>query len=170
MIGEGKTRGQAAILRVYAAHNQNTASIGVSDTAVLPEYVCYFLESRYAATRRGGSGSSQPALNKALVQRIALPLPPVMEQQHIVVQVDRLLSESDNLGKVLQASLTRSERLRQAILKRAFSGELVPQDPNDEPASVLLERIQAEREKTPAPKRRGHKYVRTRSVEEGSDA
>ena len=49
------------------------------------------------------------------------------------------------IDQVVDHSLTRAERLRQSILKRAFEGKLVPQDPNDEPASVLLERIRAER-------------------------
>jgi type I restriction enzyme S subunit len=53
----------------------------------------------------------------------------------------------DELESVVDANLKRAERLRHAILKRAFEGKLVPQDPNDEPASVLLERIRAERKR-----------------------
>jgi len=64
MIGEGKTRGQAAILDIHAAHNQNCASIRVSETDVLPEYVYAFLKERYLETRRDGAGGNQPALNK----------------------------------------------------------------------------------------------------------
>jgi type I restriction enzyme S subunit len=149
MIGEGKTRGQAAILDIAAAHNQNTAAIRVSETPIPPEYVYYYLEYRYLETRQVGAGNNQQALNKALVEDFVLPLPPLDELAIIVREVDRRLSEADRLEATLQANLKRAERLRQAILKKAFSGELVPQDPNDEPASVLLERIRASRAQAP---------------------
>ena len=72
----------------------------------------------------------------------AVALPPLAEQGRIVAEVERRLSVIHQA----EASLSRAERLRQSILKQAFSGKLVPQDPGDEPASALLERIKAERE------------------------
>lgn len=65
MIGEGKTRGQAAILEIHASHNQNPAAIRVSETSVPPEYVYHFLKLEYERTRKIGSGNNQPALNKS---------------------------------------------------------------------------------------------------------
>jgi type I restriction enzyme S subunit len=80
------------------------------------------------------------------VASVVVPLPPLAEQQRIVAEVERRLSTVDEIEVIVAANLKRAERLRQAILKRAFEGKLVPQDSSDEPASVLLERIRAERE------------------------
>ncbi len=76
---------------------------------------------------------------------IEFPLAPKEEQAAIIEEVDRHFSLIDAAEKAIILGLARASRLRQGILKRAFEGKLVPQDPNDEPASVLLERIKTER-------------------------
>jgi type I restriction enzyme S subunit len=126
MIGQGRTRGQAAILDVEACNNQNCAAIRVSEAGCVPEYVYGWLELQYDETRRLGGGNNQQALNKARVEAIPLPLPPLAEQHRIVAEVDRRLSVFDALDTTLDANLARCARLRQAILKRAFEGRLVP--------------------------------------------
>ena len=73
-------------------------------------------------------------------------MPPLAEQYRIVSEIERRLSVIQQAEAVVEASLQRAERLRQRILKRAFAGELVPQDPDDEPTSVLLKRIRTQRE------------------------
>ena len=92
------------------------------------------------------TGTAQPKLTQAALNRIPIPLPPLAEQRRIVAEVERRLSVAQQAQAAVEASLARAERLRQSILKQAFSGKLVPQDPDDEPASALLERIRAERE------------------------
>ena len=146
MIGEGKTRGQASILDIPACNSQNSAAIRASESGLPPEYVFCYLWGQYDATRQIGSGNNQPALNKSRVQEIPFPLPPLAEQRRIVAEVERRLSVIQQAEAAVEANLARADRLRQSILKQAFSGKLVPQDPDDEPASVLLERIRAERE------------------------
>ena len=102
-----------------------------------------YLETFFNATRLDFSitGSAQPKLTQAAMNRIVLPLPPLEEQQQIVAEVGQRLSLTHVSQSQITANHKRSARLRQSILKRAFEGKLVPQDPNDEPASVLLERI-----------------------------
>jgi type I restriction enzyme S subunit len=100
---------------------------------------------RYEQTRGLGSGNNQPALNKRIVQGIPLPLPPVAEQEVLVEAVEGQLSVIAHLETQADERLRASLSLRQAILLHAFAGRLVPQDPNDEPVSMLIERIAAER-------------------------
>lgn len=90
-------------------------------------------------------GVGRPRLNLGEIKAIALPIPPMDEQLRIVAEVEDRLSILDKLEVAIMANLKRAERLRQAVLKQAFEGKLVPQDPNDEPASALLEHIREER-------------------------
>jgi type I restriction enzyme, S subunit len=145
MIGEGKTRGQVSILDIEAANNQNCAAIWVSESDIPPEFVYFWLWSRYEETRRGSSGNNQPALNKSIVESIQIPLPPLDEMKIIAEVLQRRFEQLDEMHAAVEMSLKQSAAQRQNILRAAFAGQLVPQDPDDEPAEKLLERIRAER-------------------------
>ena len=110
-------------------------------------YLNYALNAESTRTRMETivHGVGRPRLNLGEIKAIALPIPPMDEHLRIVAEVEDRLSVLDKLEAAITANLKRAERLRQAVLKQAFEGELVPQDPNDEPASVLLERIRQER-------------------------
>jgi type I restriction enzyme, S subunit len=153
MIGEGKTRGQAAILDVAATHNQNSAAIRLDSQFCTPEWLFYVLMARYQETRRAGSGAQQPALNRARVQALSIPLPPLEDQGRLVEDIERQLSLSDTLTDGINRACRRSAVLRRSILEEAFSGRLVVQDPSDERASLLLERITVERAAAQKPSR-----------------
>jgi len=91
------------------------------------------------------------------------PLPPLGEQKRITNETERLLSIVYELKSSNIAHIVRCARLRQSLLKWAFAGRLVDQDPTDEPASRLLERIEAERESTNGDPRRSRRRPRARS-------
>jgi type I restriction enzyme S subunit len=84
---------------------------------------------------------ARPTLNLEQLQTIPVPLPPLPEQQQIVRRVDELLALADEVEARHGKAKQYVDNLKQSILAKAFRGELVPQDPNDEPASVLLERV-----------------------------
>ena len=116
---------------------------------IVPQYVETYWNSPVGSSRVLGVASSTSGLYTLSVSKVSalpIPLPPLAEQHRIVTDVERRLSVIQQTEAAIQANLTRAGRLRQSILKQAFSGRLVPQDPSDEPASVLLERIRAERE------------------------
>lgn len=102
------------------------------------------------AIRSKFSETLQPNLSPKDLSATTLPLCSLIEQREVVAILDAQLSVLDRQEVGLEASLQQSEALRQSILKKAFSGQLVPQDPNDEPASVLLERIAKEKEEAAA--------------------
>ena len=124
MIGEGKTRGQAAILNLPAAHNQNTAAILVSKTPCQPKYIYYFLQMNYDHTRRVGSGNNQKALNKERVRALRFPFASFAEQTVIVQEIEARLSACDNIEKTVDTALQQAEAMRQSILKQAFEGRI----------------------------------------------
>jgi type I restriction enzyme, S subunit len=141
MIGEGKTRGQAAILKTEAAHNQNTAAIRTHISQCSPQLLYYYLYYQYEYNRMIGSGNNQKALNKDRVENLLYPLFPLTEQMEILNRIESRLAICDKLEDTIEQSLKQSEVLRQSLLKKAFEGDFVPQDSNDEPVEKLIERI-----------------------------
>jgi type I restriction enzyme S subunit len=103
-----------------------------------------------------------PKIDQETVGATAIPVPPIVEQHRIVAEVERLLSVADEVEQTVCAQLARAQRLRQSVLKSAFEGKLVPQDPNDEPASSLLERIR-KNQVTDEIKKPRHRSARRRS-------
>jgi len=93
--------------------------------------------------------AGQAGISGGDLKLVPVPVAPLPEQRRIVVEVDRQLSFLDACERAVDAGLVRSAALRRSILKAAFEGGLVEQDPTDEPASVLLERIRAERAAAP---------------------
>jgi len=97
------------------------------------------------ALKRTKTTAGQVNLTLEVCRDLAIPIPPSPEQQAIVEGVEEQLSVIEHLEADLDTKLKSAQSLRQAILHHAFTGRLVPQDPNDEPASELLQRIAAER-------------------------
>ena len=125
MIGEGKTRGQAGILKIEACHNQNTAAIRVNKKYLLSEYLYYFFMFNYEQTRRIGSGNNQKALNKTIIENMSFPICSLAEQTQIVAILESKLTACDQLAAELAKQLKQAELLKQAVLKAVFSGSLL---------------------------------------------
>jgi Type I restriction modification DNA specificity domain len=123
---------------------QDTARI-----APLPElenrYLAAFLRSENAQRyfRRVARGVAVKGVNIGDLRTMPVPVPPLEEQRRIVAEVEAKLSAMDALRAAIERAQRRSAALRRAVLERAFRGELVPQDPSDEPAETLLARIRA---------------------------
>ena len=117
---------------------------------MLPEFFNLVLQSHTVSRLRmfeNAQGQTRPGLNSTILKELPVPLCSLKEQKEIYNRLNDKLSFLDRFDNEIEQNLQRSEALRQSLLKKAFEGRLVPQDPNDEPASVLLERIKTEKAK-----------------------
>lgn len=116
-----------------------------------------------------GIGRLRVNLNE--IKQLPVPLAPPLEQRQIVAIIKDFFHQADAIEAAVEAARRRAEKLEQSILARAFRGELVPQDPNDEPASILLDRSWGERERSTIKtntrfKGKGVKYLEARPMGE----
>jgi type I restriction enzyme S subunit len=120
--------------------------VRVAPARVAPAYLEAFFATdlaRRCVARRARTTAGQYGIAGRELKKIPIPLPPRAEQHRIVAEIERRLSAAAALKASVRANLRRAGRLRQALLGRAFEGRLVPQDPDDEPATALLERLRA---------------------------
>lgn len=124
---------------------------------ILPSYLLWFLRQKWCVDwllLEMNSNAGVPTLGKSVMERLPITIPDYTEQQEIVRCIEKLYAYAEHVEARYQNALTRVQQLTPTLLSKAFRGELVPQDPNEEPASVLLERLQAERAAQPyKPKR-----------------
>ncbi len=125
--------------------NQRVSAM--KDVEINPDFLySYFGTSLFKESIRSKfSETLQPNLSPKDLEACPIPICALAEQAQIFSEIESRLSEVDQLELTITTSLQQAEALRQSILKKAFSGQLVPQDPHDEPASALLARIRAER-------------------------
>lgn len=129
---------------------------------ILPEYLYYHLLSNEVKETcyKNATGTAQLTIPLKVLRNIQIKLPSIDEQKEIVSRVDDLYSSATKIEFSIEQATQKTNSSIPSLLAKAFRGELVPQDPNDEPASVLLERIKAQREaelSTKKPAKRGRK-------------
>ena len=115
---------------------------------IVPEYVVYFTaitSSRNQIEQCCFTTAGNFSINGTNLKKVLVKFPAVSQQKRIVSKIESILGRIDAIEKQVDDSLIKLDQLKKAVLKKAFEGKLVPQDPNDEPASILLEKIKQEK-------------------------
>ena len=133
------------LLSRLSCFDLNTMGVINSLASISTEYLWHWFQSLDLA--KIYDGSNVPQINNKNVEPLLFPICSIEEQREVSSILEKVLSLVDETEADISRELWKAETLRQSVLKKAFSGQLVPQDPHDEPASVLLDRIRAEREK-----------------------
>ncbi|EOE2118620.1 restriction endonuclease subunit S [Vibrio vulnificus] len=151
VVNIGAGTGNNVLVNVDYEFSFKNIAILKRSTHVLPSYFKYFFDSQkkriFDEQTRGGA---QPFLSLTILNNLLIALPSIEEQKEIVRLVDEYFAFADTIEAQVKKAQARVDNLTQSILAKAFRGELVPQDPNDEPADKLLERISVARKEAEA--------------------
>lgn len=144
----GATIGKTGIIRQAGICNQQINAI-LPNNYILPELLYWYCISEHFQNliKVTASATTLPILNKSNFEKLYIVLMPLNEQKQIVEEIEKRFAVADEVEKVVEENIEKAKQLKQSILKKAFEGRLVPQDPTDEPASILLEKIKQERSK-----------------------
>jgi type I restriction enzyme S subunit len=136
---------ETAFLAIDACFPDSIVGFSADTNVVESKYVDYFIQSAKIKLWAFAPATAQKNINLQTLENMIIPYCPQPEQLAIVSAIESRLSVCEKLEQTIDQTLALSDSLRQSILKKAFEGRLVPQDPNDEPAEKLLERIRAEK-------------------------
>lgn len=112
----------------------------------LYKFIYYLIKFKENELHKRETGTTFKAITGDRLKTVPISLPTLSEQERIVEEIEKMFAKADKMLEVIEKSIKFAEQLKQSVLKKAFEGKLVPQDPNDEPASVLLERIKSEKQ------------------------
>lgn len=158
---------ETAFLGFDACFPDSVVGIKTDENNLSIKFVNFYIQKLKQEIDGKASATAQKNINVEFLEKISIPIPPLPEQKRIISEIESRLSVCDKIEESIGHSLKQAEALRQSILKKAFEGKLVPQDPNDEPASKLLERIRAERQRdeTENPPRRRPGRAKTKRTQ-----
>ena len=146
----GATIGKTSIFKAEMTTNQAICGI-FPNRYIVPEYLYYFIQAKTTDYLSIAFGSGQPNISQEKIKETLLPVPPLAEQQKIVERLDLLTKQVEQYNsfqsELDQLNIDIYSSLKKSILQEAIQGRLVPQDPSDEPAPKLLERIRVEKQK-----------------------
>lgn len=137
---------ETAFLTFEACFPDSVVGFSAFEEIVTPAFVELFIKSTRSKIEEYAPATAQKNINLATLDALAIPFCGTAEQAEVVRVLDERLDSAEMLQAEVDINLARAEALCQSILERAFSGKLVPQDPNDEPARALLARIRAGRD------------------------
>lgn len=128
--------------------NPRLVKISLNQKYYNPKYFKYYFESAFLKTlyKSEAHGATMDVLNLGMIQELPFPLCSINEQTEVIREIESRLSVCDKIEENIESCLQESEALRLSIIKKAFEGKLVQQDPKDEPADKLLERIRVLRQ------------------------
>jgi len=142
-IGEALKSNYRVISSRSMLFDNNVMGIVPDSRLVIPQYLLYFLITQDFG--KFSVATAVPSVRRSDIAFINVPLPPHNEQRCIISKIESLFSKANKTAESIKTAQEQLESLRQSILKKAFSGQLVEQDLNDEPVSFLLEQIEAEK-------------------------
>ncbi len=153
----GATTGKMGIFEgnEKAYSNQRVGNLKIIvEGSILKQFRNYYFENVSSDILAKAYGGAQPNISGKMIEELILPIPPIKEQERIVQKIESCFEKLNATEQSLIKVETLLEKYRESLLAKAFRGEFTPQNDNDEPASVLLEKIRIEREKTVSAKKK----------------